>query len=528
MNIKSTEKKKEKAVKRILISLLLYAIFAVNAAGQGDKPNVLFIAVDDLNDWTGYLNGHPQTKTPSLDALASQSVAFSKAYCNSPSCNPSRASLLLGKHPHSLGFYRITHIDGEGKGRIDMRKLWPDKKTIPQYFQEHNYNTFGTGKIFHLGGDWAPNKHKVDLSFMEYSGEGSNINVGKIPWQAPIDFRSYKDYGPVDRPHSEFEPYKKASRTIDYINRDHDKPFFIACGFYLPHLPWYFPADLLDSPELAAIKDWKDVELSPFLETDLDDLPPQGVKEARNGGSGAATWNGTKYQNWHDAFQASGLEGTAVQAYLASIYFVDLQLGRILTALNNSPHKDNTIIVLWSDHGWMLGHKEGWEKFKPWEQSVKVPFLIKAPGIEPAMVDKPVELLSIYKTLIDLAGLPEKEDLDGVSLEPLLKNPDMDWNYPVVTVQRFPDRWWQSVRTNRYRYIRYMGTGGEELYDHATDSLEWYNIASRPDMQAMKEELNSYLPEQYTPLGSWNDWEVPQAVSGKHPSNPASNNKSSK
>jgi hypothetical protein len=188
---------------------------------------------------------------------------------------------------------------------------------------------------------------------------------------------------------------------------------------------------------------------------------------------------------------------------------MDLQLGRVIKALNNSPYKDNTIIVLWSDHGWMLGQKEGWEKFKPWEQSVRVPFLMKVPGKSHSVVSKPVELLSIFPTLVELTGIPKKDGVDGVSLKPLLDNPNAAWNYPVITANRESNGGWQSIRTQQYRYIRYMKNGEEEFYDHTTDSLEWYNLANDPKMLSVKAELNSYLPKEWTTLGSWNNWKMP-------------------
>jgi arylsulfatase A-like enzyme len=491
------------------------------AEGQANKkPNILFIAVDDLNDWTGFLKGHPQTRTPNMDALAAQSVAFSRAYCNSPSCNPSRSSVLLGKHPHSLGFYRITALDGD-QGTIDLRKYWPDKRTLPQYFNDNGYNTYGTGKVFHLFGDWSTTNPQKDLSFEQYGAGSTNINTGKnIPWQSAIDLGSYKDFGAIDSAHSKFGDYDRASMAINYINKPHDKPFFIACGFYLPHLPWYYPKDILDSAALSGIKNFNGVLLPEVLKNDLDDLPAIGIQTARNGGTGKAIWNGTEYAYEHAAFAASGRWKEGVQAYLASIYFIDLQLGRVLKALNNSPYKDNTIVVLWSDHGWMLGQKEGWEKFKPWEPSVRVPFLIKAPGVNPSVVDNPVELLSIFPTLIDLTGIPKKEGLDGVSLMPLLKNPTMNWDYPIITANQESSGGWQTVRTKQYRYIRYMKNGEEELYDHTTDSLEWYNIALNPKMAKVKEEMNSYLPKEWTPLGSWKNWETPVRISNRAKDDP--------
>ncbi len=501
-------------ISRQILGLSLIPLFIIGIAhGQTtQKPNILFIAVDDLNDWTGFLKGHPQVKTPNMDMLASQSTVFSRAYCNSPSCDPSRTSILLGKHPHSLGFYRITDIDKAGE-EINLRDYWPTQKTLPQYFGDNGYTTLGTGKVFHLFGDWNNAVPKKDMSFNEYQSGTTEINTGnKIPWQGAVNMGAYKDYGAIDSAQNKFGDYRRATTAIDYINRPHDKPFFIACGFYLPHYPWYYPKSVMDSSALAGIKDYNNVILPKVLATDLDDLAPIGIQTAHNGDTGPATWNGTKYPDVHSAFVASGKWKEGVQAYLASIYFVDLQIGRLMKALNESPYKDNTIIVLWSDHGWMLGQKEAWEKFKPWEQSIRVPFLIKAPGIAHAVVDKPVELLSIFPTLCDLTGVPKKDGLDGVSLKPLMQNPNMNWDYPVITANRATNGGWQSIRTKKYRYIRYMQNGEEELYDHTTDSLEWVNLAAKPEMKDVKAELNALLPKTWTPLGSYFNWNMPVGI----------------
>jgi arylsulfatase A-like enzyme len=501
-------------IRSIAVLLLTLGAHALEAGQSNIPPNVLFIAIDDMNDWTSYLQGHPQARTPNLDRLAKDSVRFTQAYCNAPSCNPSRASVMLGKHPNSTGFYsnKIGHTS------IDLRKYYPDELTIPQFFKQHGYSTFRTGKIYHYWGDWSDMKVKQkDLSFDVHSWGGGK-SIEPSTYLCGIDFgwsftkggkRSYMDWGAIDAASSKFGEYSRASTVIKEINREHTKPFFAALGFYLPHLPWYYPQEILDEPELAHIRDVADVILPKVLADppgrDLSDLSNVAVKIA-SGGLRPRSLDGSRtYKNWHDAIAGEDKWKEAVQAYLASIYFVDQQLGRVLDALEESPNGEHTIIVLWSDHGWMLGEKGAWRKYRPWEDSVKTNFIIKAPGIPALAIDRPVELLSIWPTLTDLAGLPMKDDLDARSLVPLMKNPDMQWDFPVITahLDESGNGGWQSIRTAKYRYIKYLKTGAEELYDHSNDPNEWTNLIGRSRYRAVSEELSALVPDSMTPLGSW-------------------------
>jgi len=496
------------------IGMFLLAAPNLEAEQSGTAPNVLFIAVDDMNDWTSYLQGHPQARTPNLDRLAKESVHFTQAYCNAPSCNPSRASVMLGKHPNSTGFYS----NKSGNTSIDLRKYYPNKLTLPQFFRQHGYSTFRTGKIYHYWGDWADMTVKEeDLSFDAHSWGGGKP-LEPSTYLCGIDFGwsftksgklSYMDWGSMDAPSAKFGEYGRASAVIKEINRDHDKPFFAALGFYLPHLPWYYPQEILEEPGLAHIRNVEDVMLPDVLADsaakDLSDLSGLAIKIA-HGGIKPRLLDGSKtYKNWHDAITGEGKWKEAIQAYLASIYFVDKQLGRVLDVLEQSPHAENTIVVLWSDHGWMLGEKEAWRKYRPWEDSVRTNFIIKAPRMPAAAVENPVELLSIWPTLSELAGLPMKEDLDGRSLVPLMEDPSMRWNHPVITahIDESGSGGWQSIRTQKYRYIKYMKTGDEELYDHSKDPNEWTNLIDSTAYKSVRGELSELVPDEMTPLGSW-------------------------
>lgn len=512
-----------------VLSLSFTATILVGQTPQ--KLNVLMISIDDLNDWTGYLKGHPQVRTPNLDRLMSQSVAFTNAFCNSPSCNPSRASLMLGKHPNSTGFYSNPHPPGlgptTGNKSIDMRAYYPTKQTIPQYFRANGYYTWRTGKIFHYWGDWAKmGDHTNDLSFDVYSWGGAG-DINPKTYLSGIDFGwsfteagkvSYMDWGAIDTPYTAIGEYGRATTTINELKKKQTKPFFMALGFYLPHLPWYYPKSILNLPDLAHIKNVEDVILPKVKADDFTDISTLGIDIAHGGGKPKSLDGKILYQNWHDAITKNGKWKEAIQAYIASTYFVDMQIGRVLDALESSEYKNNTIVVLWSDHGWMLGEKEAWNKYKPWEASVKVNFMIKAPGYKPAVVDKTVELLSIYPTLVELAGLPKKDSIDGISLVPLLKNTSLEWNHPVVTSHWDEDGsngGWQSVRDNRYRYIRYVKTGDEELYDLQNDPEEWNNLIKNPIYQGVKDELSQVAPKTMTPLGTWGETPTPLSFKAK-------------
>jgi arylsulfatase A-like enzyme len=240
-------------------------------------------------------------------------------------------------------------------------------------------------------------------------------------------------------------------------------------------MPWQVPRKYYDLYPLDKIA------MPTVPEDDLNDIPPAGVQMARPGGDHAKM---LETGNWR----------YAVQAYLASITFADAQVGRVLDALKASPYAGNTIVCLWGDHGWHLGEKHHWRKFSLWEEATRAPLIISAPGVtQPGSVcARPVDFLSIYPTLADLSGLPAREGLDGVSLMPLLKDPQAAWERPAITTH---GRGNHGVRSERYRYIRYAD-GSEELYDHAADPAEWKNLAGDPRLAEVREELAAWLPKQ--------------------------------
>ena len=474
----------------LLLSALLGA--GVSLAGES-RPNVLFIAVDDLNHWVGHLDGHPGTRTPNIDRLASNGVSFSRAYAAAPLCNPSRVSLLTGVMPAHSGVYGNFE---------ELREQLPDAVTLPQYFRRHGYSVKAAGKIFHRGpGDedvwdeyfsgWKSTKKETvpdKETTPQKKTKFSNIEGKWAPW------------GPLDSDDSEMIDAQNADRIIAELKGEHDKPFFLAYGTQQPHLSWEVPRKYFEMHPRES------VVLPKVIDNDLDDIPPFGrrlaaevldisndIDHAAPGGDHA---NVLKYNQWE----------AAVQGYLASISFADAQVGRVLDALAESPHADNTIMVLWGDHGYHLGQKEHWRKHTLWEDGLRTTLVISAPGTAGRNVrsDRVVSLLDVYPTLIELAGLGSREGMDGQSIVPLLEQPDLPWSRPAVSTYGFQNH---SIRTERWRYIRYYD-GTEELYDHESDPYEWTNLAVEPvgdEYREVMDGLAEHLPEVNVPAPSDSD-----------------------
>lgn len=435
---------------------------------SSERQNVLFIAIDDLNDWVGCLGGHPDVKTPHLDRLAGRGMLFTNAHCAAPLCNPSRAALLTGVRPSTSGVY---------DNRQPMRKsdVLRDVVTLPQHFMAHGYRAVGGGKIFHGAFPDPP-------SWQEYfPSQTRNKPEDPVPSKRPVNGipnTAHFDWGPLDVPDSEMGDGQVAEWAVRELQRKHDKPFFLGCGIFRPHLPWYVPRKYFDMypPEKVTLPNVKD--------DDLDDVPPIGRKFANPEGDHKKVID---YNQWRKA----------VQGYLASITFADVCVGRVLDALDNSPYAQNTTIVLWSDHGWHLGEKLHWRKFALWEEATHNVLMISSPGLTRpgGRCSRAVSLMDIYPTLVELCSLTPRKELEGVSLLPLLRDPDAAWDRPAVTTYLRNNH---SVRNERWRYIRYSD-GTEELYDHHNDELEWTNLAGKPEYQRVKKDLARWLPEVNAP-----------------------------
>jgi len=448
-------------------------------------PNVLFIAIDDLRDWVGYLKTNSQVKTPHLDRLAARGLAFTRSYCPAPVCNGSRAAILSGLRPSTTGVY---------ENNVDWRRVVPaDAPTLPLYFKQSGYYCAGAGKIFHGGfrrdSDWDDyfvGKNKRDPDDVGGGGKSKRKNLAKGASDdggvGGIRFR------PLDCDDRDMDDYRSVSYCLEQLKRPHDKPLFLACGLYKPHMPWNVPRKYYDMYPAERI------QLPEVRENDLTDVPPAGVRMARPEGD-------------HAAMLRSGRWKEAVQGYLATITFCDAMVGRLLNGFDKSPYRDNTIVVLWSDHGWHLGEKEHWRKFTLWEEATRAPLVWVVPGVtRPGTVcDRSVDFMHIYPTLCDLCGLPTPKHVEGESLRRLLADPEGPWEKPALTTYKFKNH---AIRSEGWRYIRYEN-GDEELYDHAADPHEWTNLAREPRFAAEKAELARWLPKNDAP------WPVAATEKGK-------------
>jgi len=445
-----------------LTACLALSLFT-HSLPAADRPDVLFIAVDDLNDWTTYLGGHPQAKTPNIDRLVARGTAFTNSHCAAPACNPSRAALMSGLRPWTTGIY--TNGD-------PAQGVLKDVNTLNRHFLAQGYNTLGGGKIYHGYGSEGR-----DDTWTEWAGLFPSINEHEANRNGLG--RGHFDWGAVKGQASDMGDYKLTDWAIQHLKTaPTEKPLFLAVGYVKPHLPWYVPQEYFDRFPLA------EIQLPVTKDDDLADIPPPGIKMAGPEGDHAAVLKGDQWKK-------------AVQAYLATISFLDDQVGRLLEGLEASPRKDKTIIVWWTDHGWALGEKQHWRKFALWEETTRTSFAITAPGVsKPGSVCKaPVDYTHIYPTLCELTGLPVPEHVKGPSLVPLLKNPEQAWNHVAVCSHGKGNH---AARDSRWRYIRYAD-GSEELYDHSQDPYEWTNLASDVGMSEVKARLAAVFPKEEAP-----------------------------
>jgi len=414
---------------------------SLSRAGEAGPCNVLFVSIDDLNDWIEPLGGHEQAKTPNLSRFARQSVNFTHAYCSSPMCNPSRTAIMTGLAPYTSGVYSNYQ---------DWREVIKGHQCIGTYFRRHGYYAAGAGKIFHY--------HMVDPACWDeyWPSQSQNMPEEYLPQNAanknvyetinmPEFENMYKmfDWAALDVEDPLMGDFKSVECVSKQLQKERAKPFFLACGIYRPHLPWYVPKKYFDMFPLESVR------LPKVLENDLDDVSERVRDIAHRG-------------DYHEKVLEAGQWRRAVQGYLASIAFADAMLGKLLKALERSAYAENTVVVVWSDHGWQLGEKEHWRKFALWENVTRSVLMIKAPAGAPGLpgggrtgipCERIVSLQDIYPTLVDLCGLPAREEIDGRSLVPLLKDPSARWDYPAITTYDFSEF---SVRTERWRYTMWI------------------------------------------------------------------------
>jgi arylsulfatase A-like enzyme len=446
-----------------------------SSAAEVTKPNFLLIAIDDLNDYVGVLDGHPNARTPRIDQLAEEGVLFTNAHCNSPVCNPSRTSLWTGLRPTTTGITSNRH--GWFREQPDFR----DVVSLPQALFHAGYATNGFGKLFHVG---LPRHSTVEwqrANIFEYGPRQKpklNYQQGDAitDWGVPAgDSEQAASFDPVI-----------ANRVIDFLSDTHRQPFCLGCGFYRPHTPLYASQRWYDSHPLNGIV------LPETLPNDNDDLVYFGVRERRPQDVEAP---GLFTQEWAES---KDHWRSVLQAYLACTSAMDYQLGRLLDALEESRYRQNTYVILFSDHGWHLGEKRHWGKAALWEQTTRIPLIIAGPKLPRGRrCDRPVDLLCIYPTIMELADVAPPPELEGHSLRPLLEDPTAEWPHAVLTT--FVDH--HALRTQRWRYIRYA-TGEEELYDHSNDADEFENLAVtqaksgsvRATLKRLRAEMRTLLP----------------------------------
>lgn len=435
-----------------------------------DKPNVLFLAIDDQNDWIGCLGGHPLVKTPNIDRLAARGTLFTNAHCQAPLCNPSRTSLMLGLRPGTTGIYGLS------PWFRDVPQ-WAGHVPLPQHFAANGYRTLSAGKIYH---SWRGPKPKETVPEFQEAGPAGGPGPKppqKLVADTPFGNNPLVDWGvwPLDNDDSSKGDHSVASWAIEKLDTlPKDQPFFLAAGFFLPHVPCY------------ATQKWHDLYpndssiLPPIQPGDRDDTPRS---------SWWIHWKlpEPRWQWVVDHHQDVNL----VRSYLACTSYVDFEIGRVLEALERTGHNSDTVVVLWSDHGWHLGEKAITGKNTLWQRSTHVPLLFAGPGVTAGQTcARPAELLDIYPTLIDLCGLPPApHTLEGLSLRPQLTSASAPRDRPAITSHNQGN---YSIVTEHWRYIRYVD-GAEELYDLTADAHEWTNLAAqRP---GICKELRGWIPK---------------------------------
>jgi len=517
-----------------------------------NRPNVLLIICDDLNDWALHPPGHPKAKTPNIDRLRQKSVSFANAHVAVPVCGPSRKCLFSGLYPQT--------IDDYGFAAWKSVRLLEGCVPLPLHFRNNGYNSYGTGKLLHegAGGDF-------------YTAYGIGPDYGPWPWMGkgrvsntpgpaqyekwkkhlPINMHRDLNYGPLsDVPqwkagaiegipgakgwyYEDAKPFRyvdsnnrdrmpdeiSADWAVDILSKNHERPFYLGVGFIRPHTPLYVPRKYFDMFPI------EDIQLPPYMKGDLDDCASV-LRERWQWG----------YKKYEALIKAGGEKSWKewVQAYLACTAFVDDQIGKVLDALDKSGYGDNTIVVLTGDNGYHVGEKDCIQKWHLWEESTRVPLLVHVPGAggNGRSCDHPVSLIDMYPTLVDLCGLsgdPNKgrsnNPLGGYSLRPFLENPERkDWDGPSVALMAIRDNKASphfSVRSRRYRYTL-CGNGQEELYDHKKDPHEWANLAGnsgyeKTRMQLRKELMSilskTTIPENFMPGkagGDGNEQQVSQ------------------
>ena len=483
-------------------TLLLLALLPIGFASAAPtaavppapRPNILFIAVDDLNTWISCMRPEKKLITPHLDQLAGEGVKFLNAHCASPSCHPSRVALMTGRSPLKTGITRnLKNVPSTPSWRLSP--LLKDAVTLPEFLKGLGYSVKGGGKIFH--GTQYDRMEENDPAIWDdfFPSKQRQIPEQPVP---PFDYfkrnkdsgrpQGHLDWTPLAVEDREMSDYKVVDWALGELKQEHTKPFFLAVGLFRPHVPFQLPEKYYD--------------LYPRDQIELPATYPPGVRPAPAVTSldvvGAF---GRRSFLW--ARENNHLQD-ALRGYFAGVTFCDTMIGRLLKGLRESRYAESTIVILFSDNGYHLAEKERFEKFTLWSESTRVPLLIKAPGVSTAggICRRPVSLLDLYPTIVELSGGRKPAGLDGESLVPWLKNPAAGKSTPAVVVGPEPGSW--AIVTNEHRYISYFD-GTDELYDLREDPGEFRNLAGAPAQQSLKAALRNAVPRQvpeFIPLGA--------------------------
>ncbi|UCC64063.1 MAG: sulfatase [Anaerolineae bacterium] len=457
------------------VRAVVFFLLGTYLCGASEKrPNVLFICTDDLNDWVGCLGGRSDIMTPNIDSLAERGVLFTNAHCPAPLCNPCRTAIMTGLRPGTTGIYNNNAV---------WAKKIPDWVTLPRHFKNNGYHVAGAGKIYHhtpKGFNPRDQWHEYFDLIPDQGTQAEHVKHLGLDREYFSDMPEHPhgswDWGPFQKDDYEMGDGHAVKWAIDFLQRKQDKPFFLAVGLFQPHLPFYAPAKYFDRYPKET------VALPAVPQNDLDDLPPAAAEIAQAG----------RDKRFKMVVECGELR-PAVRGYLSSISHADTLIGGLLKALDESPYARNTIIVFWSDHGYHFGEKQRMAKRSLWERATRVPLIVVAPGITRpgSRCNRPVDLMALYPTLVELCGLPPRKKIEGDNITALLRDPDAQWDHVAITTHSQGSH---SIRDQRWRYIHYVN-GDEELYDHETDPNEWNNLADRLEYASVKKKLTRWLPK---------------------------------
>ncbi len=441
-------------LRRLLLVCLALACCGTGVAAENVRLNVLFISTDDLNCDLGCY-GSEIVQTPNIDRLAKRGIVFDRAYTQYPLCSPSRSSMLTGKRPDAIKIYDLqTHF----------RDTTPGLVTMPELFRQNGYFVARAGKIYHYG-----NPGQIGTSGLDDPKSWDQVvnpaGRDKAEEHLVTNFTPKRGLGSslsfLKAEGSDLEQTDGlvATSVISMLEEHRDEPFFLAAGFYRPHCPYIAPKDYFKLYPLDKI-------LMPSVsQADIANVPPPALES-------------TKPWPWFGVSEDEARQSK--QAYYAAVSFVDAQVGRLLDKLEELQLADKTLVVFWSDHGYFLGEKGLWKKTSCFERVARAPLVMAGPGVSSGVCKNPVEFLDIYPTIADVCGLKAPTNLDGISLRPLLKNPEAAWDRPAYTQQHRGGKLrGYSIRTGRWRYTEWGpdGKAGVELYDHDADPDESVNLA---------------------------------------------------